>query len=106
MLKLLLREKRDEGGNIWVTSLGLLSAYPLLGQGYGPNPSISQGLTDSNSVLALDQLWTSNIAGKAQPGSVQVFVQTDGTIVILMILSAAINSTHLTLAGPLQRVQK
>lgn len=85
--------------------LTLAFSLSFIGSGYGPNPSLP-GVTSSDSVLEFGHLWASNIVGKAQPGSVQVFIQTDGTIVTLMILSAFINSTHLTLAGSFMKVQK
>ena len=74
----------------------MLSAYSLWLQGCGPNPSIPADVANSNSVLVLDYLWASDMVGKAEPGSMEVFIQAGGTGETLMILSAFINSTHPT----------
>lgn len=77
----------------------MLSAYSLWLQGCGPKPSIPADVANSNSVLALDYLWALDTVGKAEPGSMEVFIQAGGTGETLMILSALINSTHPTPVG-------
>lgn len=77
----------------------LISAYLLRPRGSGPNPSTRGGAANSNSVLALDSLWASDMLGKAQSGSMEIFIQADRTGETLMILSVFINSKHPALVG-------
>ena len=97
------QEDPRDGGAWWAAIYGVaqsrtrLKQLSLWLQGGGPNPSTLGGA--ANSVLALDSLWASDIVGKAQSGSVEIFIQADGTGETLMILSVFINSTYPALVG-------
>ena len=96
-------ENPRDGGAWWAAVYGVaqsrtwLKQLSLWLQRGDPNPSTRGGA--AYSVLALDSLWASDMVGKAQSGSVEIFIQADRAGETLMILSVFINSTHPALVG-------